>query len=225
MDEINETKTSPIRLKHFTSIVALAGILESGTLCLSDPNQENSPWEDKNDLAALNAYKRITGAQKIRVLCLAQGDEQIHHWFYYAKKDAGCCIHFKTDALLAALQQENAFLSGFIVYKPKAELSAAWLRTQPVEKLPFIKRRAFEAEQEYRVIWKGTEDTECPPISVVDCIDHITLGPGLAEQKGAGLKRLLETKYALTVNHSRLLKDDDWITRFDTVYKNQEIKR
>jgi hypothetical protein len=211
---MNEEKKSPQRLKHFTNIPALIGILESGALRLSAPTDL---WEDKNDLAAVKAFKRKTGAQEIRVICFASGDEQIHHWFHYAKKDSGCCIHLNTDALLATLQKESAFLMDFIDYKSAADLSAAWLKNLPVEKIPFIKRRPFEAEQEYRVIWTGKADAEAPSIPVAGLIDYITLAPGLAGQKGDGLRQMLETKYALTVKQSRLLEDDEWIGKFDHV--------
>jgi hypothetical protein len=210
-DIMNKTKTQPQRLKHFTTIPALIGILESGALRLS---ASTDLWEDKNDLAAVNAYKRKTGAGQVRVLCFASGDEQIHHWFHYAGKDSGCCIHFKTDALLALLRKENTFLKDSIDYKSAGDLSAAWLKDQPVEKIPFIKRRPWELEQEYRVIWKGSAEQQAPSIPITGLIDYITLAPGLAGRKGDGLRQMLESKYTITVKQSRLLEDKEWIARF-----------
>jgi hypothetical protein len=86
-----------------------------------------------------------------------------------------------------------------------------------MEKLPFIKRRPYEAEQEYRVIWTGAAGAEPPVIPVEGLIDHITLAPGLAgTPQGEALKKLLETAYKLTVHFSLLLRDEKhWISKFN----------
>ncbi|MDR2176501.1 MAG: hypothetical protein LBP20_00470 [Treponema sp.] len=211
---MNETENTPKYLKHFTDLLSFIIIMETGGLRLSSTDG----WEDKNDYAALAAYKRKTGAGEIRALCFAQGKEQIHHWFYYAKKDSGCCIHFKDEALLAALGGEPAFLRGSVSYMSSKDFTAAWLKQQPVEKWPFIKRRPYEAEQEYRVIWTGDAGAEPPLIPVAGLIDYITLAPGLAgTPRGEALKKMLETTYKLTVQFSRLLQNDDWISRFNTL--------
>jgi hypothetical protein len=208
---MHENENTPKYLKHFTSLFSFIGIMESGSLALS----KTDGWEDKHDRAALDAYKRKTGAGEIRALCFAQGKEQIHHWFYYAKKDSGCCIHFKDGPLLAALGGEASFLCDSVSYLSSEELTAAWLNQQPVEQWPFIKRRPYEAEQEYRVIWTGKAGAEPPVIPVAGLIDYITLAPGLAATpQEAALKKMLEAAYELPVQFSRLLQDGDWISKF-----------
>jgi hypothetical protein len=208
---MHENKNTPKYLKHFTSLLSFVSIMESGGLALSKTDK----WEDKNDYAALDSYKRKSGAGEIRALCFAQGKEQIHHWFYYAQKDSGCCIHFKDGPLLAALGGESSFLCDSVVYLSSEDFTAAWLKQQPVEKWPFIKRRPYEAEQEYRVIWTGKVGAEPPLIPVAGLIDHITLAPGLAATpRGAALKKMLEAVYELPVHISRLLQDGDWISKF-----------
>jgi hypothetical protein len=212
---MNENENTPMYLKHFTSLFSFISIMESGVLRLSGTDK----WEDKNDSAALAAYKRKTGAEKTCVLCFAQGKEQIHHWFYYAKKDSGCCIHFKDEPLLAALGREPSFLCDSVSYMSSKDVTAEWLRQQPVEKLPFIKRRPYEAEQEYRVIWRGKADAESPLIPVAGLIDNVTLAPGLiATPQGEALKKMLETTYKLTVHFSLLLRNENhWISRFNNI--------
>jgi hypothetical protein len=208
--EKNGNEGRPELLKHYTGLAALAGILESGELCPGDPSQ----WEDRNDAAAAGAYQRKTGADQIRVFSFAEGPEQIHHWFYYAKKDNGVCIHFKTPLLLEALQREPSFSRGPVDYVSRDDLPAK-LKTLPVERIPFIKRRPYETEQEYRVVWTGAVGEKAPAVAVTGLIEYITLAPGLAGPKGCGLHRMLETKYGLTVKRSRLLEDADWIRCFE----------
>jgi hypothetical protein len=208
---MNKREGEPGPLKHYTRLPALFGILETGSLTFGDP----ASWEDKHDRASLEAYRRLSGRRKARVLCLAEGTEQIHHWFYYAKKDSGCCIHFKTSKFLAAIKKESRFLCGFVNYTPEKELSAAELKKTPPEAIPFIKRRAYEGEKEYRIIWTGEEDEEAPGIPVLDLIQSITLGPGPAGPFRETLKQMLKAKYGLPVNFSRLLENPAWIRKFD----------
>jgi hypothetical protein len=67
-------------------------------------------------------------------------------------------------------------------------------------------------------IWTGDTGAEPPPIPIAEFIDHITLAPGLAATpQGEAFKKMLETRYSLTVHFSRLLRDDThWISKFDT---------
>jgi hypothetical protein len=212
---MNETENAPKHLKHFTSLLSFIGIMASGGLRLS----KTKKWEDQNDRAALAAYRHAKGAEKIRALCFAQGGEQIHHWFCYAKKDYGCCIHFKDGPLLAVLGREPAFLCDSLVYMSSDDFKTEWLRQQPVEKWPFIKRRPYEAEQEYRVIWTGSAGTEPPVIPVAGLIGHITLAPGLAgTPQGEAIKTTLEAAYKLPVYFSLLLRDEKrWISKFRNI--------
>jgi hypothetical protein len=117
---MSENENVPRRIKHFTGLLSFISIMESGGLALSRTDK----WEDQNDSAALAAYQRKTGAGEVRALCFAQGDEQIHHWFCYAKKDSGCCIHFKDDALFAAMEKEPAFLRNLVMYMPPDDFTA-----------------------------------------------------------------------------------------------------
>ena len=140
----------PLPLRHFTSRANLLSILESQSLRLSPTDN----WIDKNDAASVAAYKRVTGAGDVRVLCLAQGREMVHHWFTYAPND-GCCIMLNAEKLLAQIDGQASFLHGHVTYFSRQDISVKMLRELPCEKLPFIKRRPYECEQEYRVIWSA----------------------------------------------------------------------
>ena len=215
--------TAPQRLCHYTSLANLVSILEQGALELRAPCR----WEDRNDAASVEAYRRKTGAAQIRVLSFAAGDEQIHLWFAYARKDCGGCIRFKTPALLAALDRIPGLVHGRPMrYISQKDLSAKELRALPPEALPFIKRRPYEAEQEYRVLWSGGPDETPPTISIEGLVEGITLAPGISANKAAdkdapfatALAEMLEARYteryALKVRHSRLLSSPDWISLF-----------
>jgi hypothetical protein len=190
----------PTRLCHYTSLSKLVSILESGTLRLNDPAE----WDDKNDAASVEAYRRKTGAEQIRAVSLAGGDEQIHHWFAYAHKEYGAGIRFKTPALLAALKKEKRFVCDFMRYTPRNKLSAKELKTYAPRELPFIKRRPYEGEQEYRVLWTGSLAETPPAIPVAGLIDCVTLAPGMTKPLPSGMENpfgpalaeLLSARYA-----------------------------
>jgi hypothetical protein len=213
----------PTRLCHYTSLSKLVSILESGTLRLNDPAE----WEDKNDAASVLAYLRKTGAEQVRAVSFADGDEQIHHWFEYAHKEYGAGIRFKTPALLAALKKEKRFVCGPMCYTPLNELSAKELKTYAPEELPFIKRRPYESEQEYRVLWTGGLAETPPAIPVAGLIDCVTLAPGMTKPLPSGvenpfgpaLAEMLSARYAerygFKVQQSRLLNSPDWRSLFN----------
>jgi len=204
----------PLPLKHFTSRANLLSILESQSLRLSSTDN----WIDKNDAASVAAYKRVTGAGDVRVLCLAQGREMVHHWFTYAPND-GCCIMLNAEKLLAQFDGQASFLHGHVTYFSRQDISAKMLRELPCEKLPFIKRRPYECEQEYRVIWSAAAPPQnsAPAISIKGCIENVTLAPGFPGHEAQSLIDLLRDRYALQTNRSRILNREDWTSLFDNL--------
>jgi hypothetical protein len=199
--------TAPKFLRHYTGIEALYSILDSKTLRFGDPEA----WIDENDAASIHAFRRKKGAARAGVICLAAGLEQIHHWNTYAPQ--GCRIEFDEHQFEAEI---SPLLCGFVHYYSSKDLSAASLRGTETDELPFIKRRPYEGEQEYRIIWYGGAGETVPEIIVKDHIHSITLFPNISTPEFEAIKEKLKTKYQIeTVNRSRLLKSDDWISKFD----------
>jgi hypothetical protein len=199
----------PKFLRHYTSIETLYSILDSKTLRFSDPQD----WVDENDAASIRAFRRKKGVAQARVICLANGLEQIHHWNTYAPQ--GCRIEFDEHKFDEEINRHK-LLCGFVQYYSSEELSAAFLRAKEIDELPFIKRHPYKGEQEYRIIWYGSAAETVPGINIKDCISSITLYPNISTLKFEAIKDNLKTKYQIeTVNRSRLLKSDDWINRFD----------
>ncbi|MDR2489813.1 MAG: hypothetical protein LBD20_00245 [Spirochaetaceae bacterium] len=222
-----------LRLCHYTSLANLIAILEDDKLTLRSPAR----WDDRNDAASMEAFRRKTGAAQVCAVSFASGDEQIHHWFNYACKTYGGCIHFNTAALLAALDAIPGLIHRPIRYIPQEEISAKKLAALPPEDLPFIKRRPYEAEQEYRVLWSGGPDDAPPSIPLSGLIDHLTLAPGMTTPHASGeangeaagkpnpfgpaladmLTAHYSGRYGLAVHQSRLLYSRDWTSLFDNV--------
>jgi hypothetical protein len=196
-------------LKHYSRLTTLISILETKQLWLSDP--EN--WYDKNDLAAVSAYKSKKKAEAVRVLCLANSVEMVHHWFYYAKED-GCCITLDSKKFLDRVK-ESGFLHNSVKYFPREELSREKLKNLEIDDLPFIKRRPYECENEYRIIWAGKASESTQSISIADCIKNITLSPLIDEKAVQAIQAMLQDRYKLKTQRSRIIKFDEWISLSD----------
>ena len=165
---------------------------------------------------AVSKHRDGTAVPLYQPLKAAGGDKQIHLWFAYAKKEYGGCIRFKTPVLLAAIKRIPGLLYGPMRYTSREEINAKELRALPPEELPFIKRRPYEAEQEYRILWTGGPDETPPAIPVTGLVDRVTLAPAMTESFSHALKEMLETRYAekygLQIQRSRLLNSPGWIS-------------
>jgi hypothetical protein len=215
-----ETRKS---LKHYTSIETLFKILDTGYLLLGDPEK----WEDKNDSAAVRAFCRLKGEGiKARVLCFLDGDESIHHRNAFAKN--GCSISIDRDCILKQTNK-TSFLHGSIEYRK--DIKATELRKlaeNEADKIPFLKRRAYECEKEYRLIWFGKAKST-PKIKLDRrAIKRIILSPGMPDSKRKELqskiKMRLEKRYGknrIKVDLSRLLEYERWISKFDHLGKKR----
>ena len=199
---------TPKFLKHYTTIEYLHKILAEG---LKLGNPEN--WPDKNDSAALRAFCRLKGEGiEARAICFAEGEEMMHNWIEHAQN--GCCIEFKEEELLKKIKSLN-FLSKFVQYKSAKDVTKSYLEKIGTNNIPFIKRRPYKCEKEYRAIWYGTTK-ESPKIPIdKSIIKWITLSPEIPQDKREKLKSELENKYGIKVKFSNLLVCDEWISKFD----------
>jgi hypothetical protein len=198
-------------LRHYTSIEGLYNILDSQTLRFGCPEE----WPDKNDAAGLRAFCRKKGVAKARVICLATDIELVHHWNTYAP--LGCRIEFKKNEFLEEINK-HGLLGNFVGYYPSDCLTAKLLQFKEVDELPFIKRRPYECEKEYRIIWYGKVTEHAPKINIKDCIESITLSPKISTPQFEAIKYNLVEKYHIeTIKRSRLLHCDEWISKFDNL--------
>ena len=194
--------------RHYTRLSALLSILESGALALADP----AKWTDRNDFASVEAFRRGKGVKGLGVLCFAFGPESSHHWARYAEGD-GCCIMFDGGRLLERIAA-SGLLHGEVRYYSVEDLTAAKLRAMGVDALPFIKRRPYECESEYRVVWAGERTGKGPVLDVGGCIDCVTLSADFNPHAAGAVERLLNERYKTKTKRSRLLASDQWISKF-----------
>lgn len=136
------------KLRHYTSLSSLIHILTYKKITLSNP----SNWEDKNDAIYLEIYRKKRGFKRIFAMCFTSTYETSHHWKIYAPGKHGVCVIFNSDKLLGALNQN--IRHGSVRYKYADEVESEGIK---IDDLPFLKRKAFGDEKEYRLIYQGHE--------------------------------------------------------------------
>lgn len=93
-------------------------------------------------------------------ICFVQGGETYHHWKLFSDGPHGVSINFEKDGLLSVFDKDNGIKHGRVQYSSIKDMEES-LEELPLEasasKLPFLKRRSYKGEEEYRVIYVDTE--------------------------------------------------------------------
>ena len=185
--------------------------LESKSLFLPEPQK----WEDENDSEVLRIYSQKKGLTSLRALCFTSVNETIHHWKSFSWGASGCCIQFSYEAVQQAVSQESSFVLRPVLYKTNKDLRGVKV---PVDDFPFVKRKLFEVEHEYRLISQST-DVNAPDQLKLDlsAIQRITLSFDLPDRTLELLKRQIVDRYQVPrskIFRSTLLKNNEWISHF-----------
>lgn len=162
------------KLFRYTSLPVLLDILSKQQLTLLNPKT----WDDSNDSYYLELYKKRKKLKTLLALCFTSRSETYHHWKVFSDGISGVYIQFDKDILLTSLDS----LSGIGYESVKYPLIKK-LRSAPpeLEELPYLKRRPYRDEKEFRVIYKNKFE-EYPTKSLdfkLEAIKKIKLSPCL----------------------------------------------
>ena len=162
-------------LRRYTSLPHLIHSLRTGKLMLGDPAR----WDDKNDSALIEAYRKRKDVKKVYALCFAECAETYHHWKIYGDGPAGVCIEFEKKRLLDTLVADG-------LRKGKAEycrVDRLADHVDDIERWPFLKRLPFKGEEEYRLILDYDSHAVLPVYPIpfdMQSINRIFLSPWLS---------------------------------------------
>lgn len=195
-------------LKRYTNIPALVYLLRKEAITFLDPKS----WDDSNDSHYLSLYKKKRRLESLLALCFTETAETYHHWRSFAGGSSGVCITFNQDKLLRALARYSSIKVGSVQY---LTLKEARKEVPETGKLPFIKRKPFQDESEFRIIFESKKEqlsTKDVRISL-SCIEKLTLSPwitkGLAETLKATLLSIEDCEN-LHVSRSTLVNNSEW---------------
>lgn len=161
-------------LRRYTDLPGLFYLLSSNKITLLDP----SSWDDKNDSHYLLQYKKKKELGTVLALCLTSTEETYHHWRIFSHGSSGVCISFHRDRLVSAVKNQAGTSIQDIVYR-KIRIGRQQIPAPTISELPFVKRAAFDAEKEVRILYESQATNKSfldIPIDI-SCVLRITLSP------------------------------------------------
>jgi len=141
-------KPSEPRLHRYTSLPVALDVLYNKRLTLLSPET----WEDRNDAYYLERYRAKLKLQSVVAICFSMRRETFHHWRVFSPGSSGVCLEFDKDKLLQSIPTKKGYRHGKVTYHWTARLQKN--KPQP-ESWPFLKRKAFEDEGEYRITFES----------------------------------------------------------------------
>jgi hypothetical protein len=208
-------KKSPARgpgplsaLNRFTSLPIALDLLQRKEITLLSPET----WEDRNDAYYLERYRDERRLRSILAICFSVRKETFHHWRVFSYGSSGVCIEFDKDKLLKAIPGSEGFRHGPAYYRLISQLQK---KKPALEDWPFLKRKPFEDEGEYRIIFESkTESMRAKRVTIeLSSIRKVILSPWLPESVAASVIDIIKTIDGcskLSVSRSSLIDNAGW---------------
>ncbi len=173
-------------LRRYISLPVLLDMLTHERITLLDP----ASWEDRNDSFYIEKYRELKGLKTVLTLCFTARGETFHHWKVFAGDPSGVCIRFDREKLLACFQKRPGIRSGYVAYSLMRDLQDT---PPPLEKLPFLKRKQYEDEAEFRIIYENRNKIHRTKNFKLDIssINRITLSPWIPPPVAKTVKQVI----------------------------------
>ncbi len=203
-------------VRRYTTIAAMLDILRRQELPLLNPDS----WDDRNDRYFMARYKEAKKLQGLYALCAARCSETYHHWRVFTGAADGACLELRRKPLESALAKIDNVRFGPVDYLLLDDVDG--LTKTDVDRLPFVKRHGFAAEEEYRIILES-DQPQAAALSIelpLAFIGRIYLNPWLprplAESIIATVRELPGCK-KLSIQRSHLIDSARWKKAGDRV--------
>jgi hypothetical protein len=200
----------PPAFRRYTNLAAAIHLLQSRKITLLNPAR----WDDANDAYFMAEYKRLVGAETVLALCFAETAETYHHWRVFSHGADGVCIEFDKARLLASFDGQPCVQQGKVTYLKIATLQKR--RKIDAGALPFLKRKPYQPEREYRVIYVDrAASMEAKDFDIeLSWIRRITLSPWMSDALKESVKKTLrginDDCRRLSISRSTLVGNDVW---------------
>lgn len=196
------------RLLRYTSLPVLLDILSKQELTLLNP----ASWDDRNDSYFLNLYKKSKKLKTILALCFTTKQETYHHWKVFSDGPSGVCIQFKREELLNDIKSMDGVDCDYVTYLRIHQLESY---VPKLEELPFLKRRPYKDEGEFRVIYKNKSAVmKNKTVGFdLDCIGKISLSPWIPVSVSNTVKSIIKNINGcsnIRVNRATLVDNKVW---------------
>jgi hypothetical protein len=194
-------------LNRYTSLPIALDVLVQKKITLLNPET----WEDRNDAYFLERYREEMNLQSVLAICFSRHRETFHHWRVFSSGCSGVCIEFD-KSLLQSIPNQPAYRHGNVEYYWIKDLQKDKPR---LDKWPFLKRKPFEDEREYRIIFEtASESLRAHSIPInFGSIRKITLSPWLPKAVATSVMdviRNIPECAGLKVSCSALIDNAGW---------------
>ena len=195
-------------LKRYTELPYILQTLETRKLTLMNPNS----WDDRNDSHFVHAYRERKGYGSVLALCLTEAAQTYHHWRIFTHGASGACLQFNKKRFLDWIVANEALTGRPVQYKTLQQI-----RQSPpaLDDLPFIKRKAYEHEREFRLLY-GTLRRSLPcrefPLPL-DVIESIQLNPWLPPSTADAVESVIhriDGCASLRILRATIISNDEW---------------
>lgn len=196
-------------IRRYVSISAAIDTLRRRELALLDPKS----WDDRNDRYFLDLYKEKKRLSGLYALCAARCSETYHHWRVFTSGKEGVCLELKRELLETALDGNPDIRFGTVEYLLLEEVER--LGPTDLERLPFLKRAGFAAEEEYRIIAHSNE-RQAAALGIeieLDWISKIYLNPWMPEPLASSVRatlRAVDGCNHIAIQRSHLIDSQRW---------------
>jgi len=199
---------TPKFLNRYTTLPILMDMLWRKQITMLSPQT----WEDRNDAYYLECYQEVKELGAVLALCFSTKRETFHHWRVFSHGSSGVCIEFDGPAFLARALANPDFRCQPVEYCRIDELEA---KKPAVSRWPFLKRRPFADEAEFRVIYESLTagDLSQPLDYDIGSVNRVTLSPWMPKAVADSVIALIKTIDGcsdLYVNRSSLVENGRW---------------
>jgi len=174
-------------LRKYTSIPILIDMLIRKKISLASPNY----WEDKNDTYFIEKYCEAKNLKSVLASCFTTKSETFHHWKIFAGSVGGVCVRFELNSFLENFKVKG-IKADIVNYKLIKELKD---ENPKVDELPFLKRKQYMDEGEYRIIYENmNKKINLKEFDIkINNIKRIVLNPWIPKPIAKTLKSLIKS--------------------------------
>lgn len=195
-------------VKRYTTLSSVLETLMKKKLVLLSP----SKWDDSNDVYFMDIYRNHIKANSIFALCCTMATETYHHWRVFTQGTEGVYIEFERESLSRSLNKLQGIISGPVKYLLIKDLKSL---EEDVDILPFVKRKGYKDEREWRIIAKcSTTDEDLLDIPIdLTWINRVVLNPWIPPALGNNLRSIMRGIPGcskIKIESSRLTNSSAW---------------
>lgn len=176
-------KNSIHTLSRYIKLSVLLDILVKKKITLLPPNN----WTDKNDAFVMDEYRKKNNASYVYAVCFSADLDSVYHWEAFSKGGEVCRLDIRAEKFLARIGSYQNLECGLVEYLP-----VNFKRKIPLSKYPFLKRKQFACEKEFRLVLLSENPSPVEIDLDPSDIDEISLSDQMPKSVAESVKKVID---------------------------------